>query len=713
MSGFRFHDIAMLNWLWLAPLPAILFYYAARKRRNALANFVDARLLPQLNPHVNGGNRVWKAIAITLTSVFLVVALARPAWNRLPQTVQQRGRDVVFLLDVSRSMLAEDLAPNRLERAKLAIMDAVDKLEGDRVALVVFSGTAVVKCPLTLDYGFFRMALDDVSPLSVTRGGTLIGDALRKVAGSVFDSKQSQYRDVVLITDGEDHESFPIEAAKSLGELQARLIAIGLGDENVGKRIPITGPDGAMTFLQFNGREVWSKLDAETLREMVNATPGGRYLNVSTGAIDLGDVYRQLIASAERQDIESRTIDRYEEKFQVFLAVGFLLLAVEMLLRERKPRRKRKRGAASPAGAALIVAALLAFPSGARAASVRSLVNEGNDAYRQEAYEKAIAAYDRAAEQDSDSAYAALNRANALYRSENFSEAIAAYELAVQRSLDRGRADLEAGGRYNLGNALYKQGEQLAEQNPQAGIDLLSKAVRSYKDAFRLNRGLTDAAHNVEVARRLIRQLREKAEQQQQQQQQQDGEQNQDPNQERKSDLQKAADKQKELAEKSKQLDEERQRNRDTESRQRQQQQSEQLADRQEDLREQTKQMARDADPQTRRRLDNAAESQRQAQEKLEQNQPEQAEERQRKAAEELQQAADSQRDRQQAGEQSEQQAEQQQPPPAQPSGQRQQAKNSAQQALTAADILDKEKRDKRARQALRRARIVPVEKDW
>ena len=710
MSGFRFHDIAMLNWLWLAPLPAILFYYAARKRRNALANFVDARLLPQLNPHVNGGNRVWKAIAITLTSVFLVVALARPAWNRLPQTVQQRGRDVVFLLDVSRSMLAEDLAPNRLERAKLAIMDAVDKLEGDRVALVVFSGAAVVKCPLTLDYGFFRMALDDVSPLSVTRGGTLIGDALRKVSGSVFDSKQSQYRDVVLITDGEDHESFPVEAAKSLGELQARLIAIGLGDENVGKRIPITGPDGAMTFLQFNGREVWSKLDAETLREMVNATPGGRYLNVSTGAIDLGDVYRQLIASAERQDIESRTIDRYEEKFQVFLAVGFLLLAVEMLLRERKPRRKRKRGAASPAGAALIAAALLAFPSGARAASIRSLVNEGNDAYRQEAYEKAIAAYDRAAEQDSDSAYAALNRANALYRSENFSEAIAAYELAVQRSLDRGRADLEAGGRYNLGNALYKQGEQLAEQNPQAGIDLLSKAVRSYKDAFRLNRGLTDAAHNVEVARRLIRQLREKAEQQQQQQ---DGEQNQDPNQERKSDLQKAADKQKELAEKSKQLDEERQRNRDTESRRRQQQQSEQLADRQEDLREQTEQMARDADPQTRRRLENAAESQRQAQEKLEQNQPEQAEERQRKAAEELQQAADSQRDRQQAGEQSEQQAEQQQPPPAQPSGQRQQAKNSAQQALTAADILDKEKRDKSARQALRRARIVPVEKDW
>ncbi len=710
MSGFRFHDIAMLNWLWLTPLLAVLFYYAARKRRDALARFVDSGLLPQLNPHLNAANRFWKAIAITLASVFLVVALARPAWNRLPQTVKQRGRDVVFLLDVSRSMLAEDLAPNRLDRAKLAIMDAVDKLEGDRVALVVFAGTAVVKCPLTLDYGFFRMALDDVSPLSVTRGGTLIGDALRKVAGNVFDQKQSQYRDVVLITDGEDHESFPVEAAKSLGEMQVRLIAIGLGDENVGRRIPLTDAGGEMTFLKFNGREVWSKLDARTLREMVNATPGGRYLNVSTGAIDLGDVYRQLIASAERQDIESRTIDRYEEKFQIFLAVGFLLLAVEMLLRERRPRRQRNRGATPPAAAALIAAALLSFPSGARAASVRSLVNEGNEAYRQEAYEKAIAAYDRAAEQDPDSAYAALNRGNALYRSENFSESVEAYEQAVQRSLDRGRTDLEAGGRYNLGNALYRQGEQLAERNPQAAIDLLGKAARSYKDALRLDRGLTNAAHNVEIARRLMRQLRRKAEQQQQQQ---GGEQNQEPGREQKSDLQKAADRQKELAEQSKQLDEDRQRNRDSESEQRRQQQAERLAEQQQDLREQTEQMARDADPQTKQHLDNAAERQRQAREELEQNQPKQAEEQQRAAAEELQQAADGQRNREQAGEQSGQQAEQRRQPPAQPSGQQRQPRNSAKQAMTAADILDKEKRDKRARQALLRARIAPVEKDW
>ena len=704
MSDFRIHSIEMLNWLWLVPVLAVLFYYAAKKRRAALEKFVDSKLLPQLNAAATDGQHIRKAITITLALAFLVIGLARPAWNRVPHEVTQRGRDVVFLLDVSQSMLAEDLAPNRLERAKLAIVDAVDKLEGDRVALVVFAGTAVVKCPLTLDYGFFRMSLDDVSPLSVTRGGTLIGDALRKVISGVFDQKESEYRDVVLITDGEDHESFPVEAAKALGDLNVRLIAIGLGDENVGKRIPVTGADGKMSFLKFDGQEVWSKLDAKTLREMVDATPGGRYLNVSTGAIDLGDVYRQLIASAERKDIESRTINRYEEKFQIFLTLSFLFLVIEMLIRQRKRR------VGSAAAIAVIGVGIFAFPASTQAASVRSLVNEGNEAYREEAYEQAIGAYDQAKEQDPDSPYVALNRANALYRNEKFSDSIEAYEKAVQQSLDQGRADLETTGRYNLGNALYKQGEQMAAQNPQGAIEMLGKAVRSYKDAYRLNRGLNDAAHNVEVARRLIKQLREQAEQQQG-----EGDQDQNGDQNKKNDLQDAADKQKELADKSNELDKDQQQNQDSQSKQRQQQQSDELADQQKDLQDQTQQMSQDADPKTKEHLDNAAKNQQQAQEDLKKNQPKAAEEQQRKAAEELQQAANSQKDQQPGDKQSQQdqQPAQEQPADQQPSGQQQPQKSTGQQKMTAAEILDKEKRDKSARQALLKARIIPVEKDW
>ena len=193
-----------------------------------------------------------------------------------------------------------------------------------------------MKCPLTHDYGFFLTALEDVSPESVSRGGTLIGDAIRTVIEQVFDQQARDYRDVILITDGEDQESYPVEAAKKLGEMGVRLLAIGLGDENQGRRIPITGADGQRKFLTYEGQEVWSRLDANTLRKMVNATPGGRYLNVATGTIDLGDVYVKLIASAEKTELGASKVMRYEEKYQIFLTAAFLFLTIAMALGERK-----------------------------------------------------------------------------------------------------------------------------------------------------------------------------------------------------------------------------------------------------------------------------------------------------------------------------------------------------------------------------------------
>jgi Ca-activated chloride channel family protein len=214
----------------------------------------------------------------------------------------------------------------------------VERLQGDRVALVAFAGTTAVKCPLTLDYGFFRLMLEGVSVESIARGGTMIGDALRKTLEDVFDDRRKQYKDVVLITDGEDHDSFPVQAAERLGERGVRIIAIGLGDEDEGRRIPITDENGRKTFLKHNGQEVWTKLDADTLREMANATPGGKYLNVATGTIDLGDVYTRLIADAEKRALEARTIKRYEEKFQLFLAAAFIALCVEMAVSDRKRR---------------------------------------------------------------------------------------------------------------------------------------------------------------------------------------------------------------------------------------------------------------------------------------------------------------------------------------------------------------------------------------
>ncbi len=337
MSGIRINNIEMLYLLWVIPILIGLFVYAGQRRRRALEAFAEAPLLAQLGISVSATRRRWKAVTVLSAFALIVFALTRPGWNPKPKTIERRGRDVVFILDVSRSMLAEDLAPSRLERAKLAILDCVEVLQGDRVALIAFAGTAAVKCPLTLDYGFFRMMLADVSTNSIARGGTMIGDAIRKALDEVFDDQQKQFKDVVLITDGEDHDSFPVEAAKQAGERGIRILAIGLGDENEGRRIPVTGRDGRSTFLKHDGKEVWSKLDADTLLKMVNASRGGRYFNVTPGkTIDLGSVYLDLIASAEKRELESRTMKRYEEKFQIFLAVAGILLCAEFLTNERK-----------------------------------------------------------------------------------------------------------------------------------------------------------------------------------------------------------------------------------------------------------------------------------------------------------------------------------------------------------------------------------------
>ena len=335
MNEFRLQALDMLHLLWVVPLLAGLLAAAGHRRRKALAGFVREALMDRMGRTVSPSRRRWKAAAMLAGVGCLVVGLARPAWNPEPHQVQRHGRDVVFLLDVSRSMLAQDLKPNRLERAKLAILDCVERIHGDRVGLVAFAGSAVVRCPLTIDYGFFRMMLDSVTPESVSRGGTMIGDAVRKTLEEVFDDQNREFKDIILITDGEDHDSFPVEAAKQAGEQGIRILAIGLGSETEGRPIPVSGPRGERRFLTYQGEEVRTRLDADTLREMAAVTPGGNYLNVATGAFDLGAIYTQLVAAAEKRRLEEQTVERYQEKFQIFLALSFLLFCVDLATGDR------------------------------------------------------------------------------------------------------------------------------------------------------------------------------------------------------------------------------------------------------------------------------------------------------------------------------------------------------------------------------------------
>jgi Ca-activated chloride channel family protein len=319
--------------LVLAPAYVWCFWRKARTLR-ALASH---EMLARINNTVSLQKQVLKAVLLVAAFTGIVIALTEPKWNPQPQPIRRKGRDVVILLDTSRSMLAEDIKPNRLERSKIAIADLLEVLQGDRIGIITFAGNSIVKCPLTQDYAFVRMTLADISTESTSRGGTMIGDAIRKATEEVFDQQSRQYKDLILITDGEDHDSFPVQAAQKAAESGVRIIAIGLGDDRDGSRIPITGPNGEKTFLKYQGQEVWSKLDSDTLREVAYATEGGKYLSVAPGTtMDLGRIYDAVVASAEKRALESMSMMKYDEKFQIFIALAIVLLLGEVLISERR-----------------------------------------------------------------------------------------------------------------------------------------------------------------------------------------------------------------------------------------------------------------------------------------------------------------------------------------------------------------------------------------
>jgi Ca-activated chloride channel homolog len=327
--------------LWLLfIIPAVLvplYAWCFWRKAATLKVLASVEMLRKINVAVSLKKQILKAVLLICAFAAIVIAITEPRWNPKPLQIKSQGRDVVILLDTSRSMLAEDIKPSRLERAKIAIGDLLDKLGGDRIAIVTFAGNSTVKCPLTQDYAFVRMALADISTESTSRGGTAVGDAIRKATEEVFDKQSREFKDLILITDGEDHDSFPVEAAQKAATMGIRIIAIGLGNENEGSRIPITGPDGRMTFLQYKGQEVWSKLDADMLRKVAAATSGGRYIGVEPGTtLDLGEIYQELVVSAQKRQLESATMIAYDERFQIFLAAGIILLICEVLISERK-----------------------------------------------------------------------------------------------------------------------------------------------------------------------------------------------------------------------------------------------------------------------------------------------------------------------------------------------------------------------------------------
>jgi len=341
VSDLHFDDLRWLHLLWAVLGVALAGGWGLWQRQRALRRFAAAELLPRLTPAV-GPSRAAVRLALHVTALLLLTAaLLGPRWGSELRPVVRRNVDVLVLLDVSRSMLARDLAPSRLERAKLAIAeDLLPVLAGDQIGLMTFAGDAVLSCPLTIDYGSFRLALQDVGIRSAGRGGTNIGDALRKAA-EVFRgppdrlaaARLNSHRLVLLISDGEDHESFPVEAAAALWQdLRVPVIAVGLGDPQ-GARIPIPGERGE-TFLQYRGQDVVSKADFATLRAIAAASPHGLFVPVGTHNFDLGEIYRRVVRRVRAAEDAAQQYARQPARAHVFVLAALAVVLVDALLRD-------------------------------------------------------------------------------------------------------------------------------------------------------------------------------------------------------------------------------------------------------------------------------------------------------------------------------------------------------------------------------------------
>ncbi len=338
---FRILQLESLHWLWLVPVVVGLLIASALRRRRALARFATAGLLMQLTASASSGRRWFKAILLIASMILLVASMLDPRWGVTYRPVQQRSTDILILLDVSKSMLAEDVRPNRLARAKQYVRDLVDQLGGDRIGLITFAGAPSVRCPLTIDYGAFLLALDLVDTQDAPREGSLLGDALR-LAGDSFTDEAPDYKAVVILSDGEDHGSYPMEAAQRLhDDLNVPIITVGIGDSNEGARIPVQ-TNGQRTYLTYQGQEVWSKMDPGLLRELALAT-NGIFVPAGTGNADMQEIYEQRIEGLARRELDTISATYHHPQYQWFAAAALVLLIIETALGNRRPGKRVSR----------------------------------------------------------------------------------------------------------------------------------------------------------------------------------------------------------------------------------------------------------------------------------------------------------------------------------------------------------------------------------
>ncbi len=372
MSDFVFAHPHLVHLLWLVLAATALLVWLERRGSDALSRLVSPWMQTRLVDRLSPGRRVARTVLLGASAAFAVLALMRPQWGLQFIETPRVGAEIMIALDVSKSMLAEDVTPNRLERAKADIRDLLSYLDGDQVGLIAFAGRASVLSPLTPDFAFLRMVLDGTGPASVTRGGTRLEEPIRKAVAGFRDTTDVS-RSILLITDGEDHDSFPLEAAKEAAERGVRILAIGFGDER-GAEIVMTDPTTGerRPLRDADGKIVVSRLDGDTLRQIALTTDGA-YIPAGTGVLDLASIYDRHIAGLTRGRLDGRGRTVRNEAFQWAVLASLLCLAASVLVGSRKASTTVRAGARAATVALTLLASVADVPATTPGAGVEHL----------------------------------------------------------------------------------------------------------------------------------------------------------------------------------------------------------------------------------------------------------------------------------------------------------------------------------------------------
>lgn len=417
-----------------------VFASLQRGRKALLSKFAALNLLPTLEVNLSKF-KVWlKGVCVALAIMFILLAIARPQWGYKWEEQRHVGLDIVFALDTSKSMLAEDIKPNRLERSKLAISDILDRLDGDRVGLVAFSGQAFLQCPVTLDYGAFKMSLEALDTNIIQRGGTNIATAIDEADAALANTKNQKI--IILISDGEELESSGIARAEKISKEQnAKIFTLGVGS-TTGEPVPVRDERGNLTFLKDeNGKLVSSVLNEDLLKKVAQAT-GGFYASLSENGMD--EIFENGISKEVKSELSSRMKKVAIERFQIPLAIAIAIILFELLLGTRRTFAKKL---ATRSIAPLLALALLSpnYSEAQTTPDPESFFNSGVDAFKAKDFKKA-----------KDDFYASI---------------ATSYDLGMQ-----------AKAYYNIANANYEEAKALCEKSPSIE-EAHGKALEAVKQA--------------------------------------------------------------------------------------------------------------------------------------------------------------------------------------------------------------------------------------